>query len=283
MPTAPAHPTAAAVHTPMPDLHTVTLADGPGIPVVFAHALGLDHRMWDAMAHRWHGRRPVLAYDQRGHGASPVSSAAYGMDALVADAAALIGAWGRGPVIFVGLSLGGMVAQGLALQRPETVRGLVLAHTVARYDEAARRAWRARSDTVSREGMAAVVDTVLSRYLTAGVRAAQPAVVAAMRATLLRNEARSYAAACDAIAGVDWLDALPAVDTPTLLIAGDHDVGAPPAAMRSMQARIPGSQLVVLPEASHLGPVEQPDAFWTLIDAFVGQLEAGAERPGLAA
>jgi 3-oxoadipate enol-lactonase len=207
----------------------------------------------------------------------------YGMEALVADAAALIEAWGRGSVLFVGLSMGGMVAQGLALRRPDLVRGLALAHTVARYDEAARQTWGTRSDTVRREGMGAVVDTVLARYLTAKVRETQPTVVDAMHATLSSNDPQAYAAACDAIAQVDWLDALPKIDTPTLLIAGAHDIGAPPAAMKHMQARIPGSRLVVLPEASHLGPVEQPDAFWTLIDNFVDPLEARAQRPGLAA
>lgn len=257
----------------MTELHRVMLADGPGLPVVFAHALGLDHRLWEAVATRWRGRRPVLAYDQRGHGASAASPEAFGMEALVADAAAVVEAWRRGPVLFVGLSLGGMVAQGLALRRPELVRGLVLAHTVARYEPAARQAWQQRCETVRKAGMPAVVETILARYLTGACRAQRPEVEQALRETLLRNDAEAYARMAEAVAAVDWLDALPTIAAPTLLIAGRHDLGAPPAALAAMHTAIPGAALHVLPEASHLGPVEQPEAFWALVDAFVEQLE----------
>jgi 3-oxoadipate enol-lactonase len=261
----------------MATLHTQLLADGPGTPVVLSHALGLDQRMWRQTVPLWQGQRPVLAYDHRGHGQSPKAHDAFTLHDLVADAVQVISnvlyQWGRGPVIFVGLSMGGMVAQGLALQAPQWIKGLVLAHTVARYDDAARAAWQQRVHTVMQHGMQGVVDTVLSRYLTADVRASAPELENELRQTLLNNDPLNYINACQAIANVDWWDALPRIQAPTLLIGGAHDVGAPPAAMQAMHQRIHGSRFELLARSSHLGPLEQPAAFASAVQSFIASLE----------
>lgn len=256
----------------MTALHTVELGDGPGVPIVFSHALGLDHQMWLATAARLAGRHPVLAYDHRGHGQSPRLAAPWTMGGVTDDAAAVIEAWGRGPVVFVGLSMGGMAGQGLGIRRPDLLRGLFLAHTAARYPEAAREGWRQRVVTVQAQGMQAVVETVLQRYLTEPVRAANPAVVQAMRELLLANDVPSYAAACGAVAGVDWLDRLSGIVIPTAVLAGAHDGGATPAMAREIHERIAGSTLEVLPDASHLGPIEQPDVFMGALERFIASV-----------
>lgn len=257
--------------------HAEQLADGPGLPVVLSHALGLDATLWSELATRWQGQRPVLVYDQRGHGrarrqaASPPSP--YAMADLVQDAAELVQAWGRGPVVFIGLSMGGMVGQGLAIHRPACLAGLVLAHTVSRYDEAARAAWRQRVDQVRQHGMAAVIDTVLSRYLTPEIRAQNPGLEAALRQRLLGNDPAAYALACEAVAGVDWSGQVGGIACPTLVIGGARDQGVPPAALRQLHAAIPGSRFELLEQASHLGPLETPQAFWAAVETFIESLE----------
>ena len=256
----------------MTPLHTVQLADGPGPPIVFSHALGLDHGMWTDTVERLGGLHPVLAYDHRGHGRSPRVQGPWRMADVADDAAAVIDAWGRGPVVFVGLSMGGMAGQGVALRRPELLRGLVLAHTAARYPEAARAGWRQRVATVQAEGLQAVVETVLQRYLVEPVRAAQPDAVQAMRALLLANDRPSYIAACEAVAGVDWLDRLHELTVPTAVIAGAHDGGATPAMAEDIHRRIAGSTLDILPEASHLGPLEQPAAFQAVLQRLLARV-----------
>jgi 3-oxoadipate enol-lactonase len=257
----------------MTTLHTQLVAEGPGTPLVLSHALGLDRRMWRQIAPMWRDQRPVLAYDHRGHGQSPKAYEAFTMHDLVADAVQVIAQWGRGPVIFVGLSMGGMVAQGLALQAPQLIKGLVLAHTVARYDDTARAAWQQRINTVMQDGIQGVVDMVLSRYLTADVRASSPELENELRQTLLNNDPLNYANACQAIANVDWWDALPRIKAPTLLIGGAHDVGAPPAAMQALHQRIKGSSFELLARSSHLGPLEQPAAFFSAVQSFIHSLE----------
>jgi len=241
-------------------------------PVVLAHALGLDLSMWDALASHLGATRSVLRYDQRGHGASAVPSGPYRMDDLVDDAARVIREWGRGPVVFVGLSMGGMVGQGLAIRYPELVKGVVLANTTARYPEAALAMWAQRIATVEQGGVEAIAEMAMERYFTAAFRAQQPEAAAVQRATLLRTSAAGYVAGCHAVAAVDWLEQLPRIACPTLVIAGAHDIGAPPAMAQAIAERVRGAELVTLADASHISAVEQPAAFAQVVDAFLGRV-----------
>jgi 3-oxoadipate enol-lactonase len=252
-----------------PQLRVALQGASSGAPVVLSHALGLDLSMWDAFARELGEAHPVLRYDHRGHGGSAVPAGPYTLDALVDDAARLIREWGRGPVVFIGLSMGGMVGQGLAIRHPELVKALVLANTTARYPEAAGAAWQQRIAAVGQGGMAAVADMVVERYLHAGYRADEPAATAALRQTLLRSDAAGYAAACHAVAGVDWLDRLGEVKVPTLVIAGELDAGATPEMARAIADRIPGAKLELLKDASHLSVWEQPQAFSAAVRGFL--------------
>ncbi|MEO6361737.1 MAG: alpha/beta fold hydrolase [Caldimonas sp.] len=245
---------------------------GEGPPVVLSHALGLDLHMWDDLAARLAATNTVLRYDHRGHGGSARPPGPYTMDDLVDDAARVIGEWGRGPVAWVGLSMGGMVGQGLAVRHPQLLRGAVLANTTARYPEAAAPTWQARIDSVERGGMAAVADAVVERYLGADYRAAHPAEAAALRDRLLRADPAGYVASCRAIAAVDWLDRLAGVHLPVLVIAGGRDASATPEMSRAIAERIAGAELVVFDEASHLSVAEVPDAFATSVGQFLARL-----------
>lgn len=257
----------------MSELFTTSLsAEGSRTPVVLSHALGLDYAMWLPTEALWTRDRQVLAYDHRGHGRSGVPPGPYSMSDLVADAERLVIKWNKGPVIWVGLSLGGMVGQGLSILRPDLVRGLVLAHTTARYPHAGRDAWNQRIDRVREGGMEAVVELVLQRYLTNAVRTEQPELAAALREKVLRTSVEGYMASCHAIRDVDWLDDLHRVTVPTLVLAGEHDMGATPAMAEDIHRRIRGSQLAILPGASHLSPLETPDAFEREVGRFLQEL-----------
>lgn len=245
---------------------------GKGPPVILSHALGLDLHMWDELAARLADRYTVLRYDQRGHGESARPPGPYSMDDLVDDAARLIREWGQGPVAWIGLSMGGMVGQGLAIRYPELLRGAVLANTVARYPEAARPIWAERIAAVGRGGMAAVADAAIERYLHAAWRAAHPDVVADVRARLLRADPVAYVASCHAVAGVDWLERLSAVRQPTLVIAGARDVGATPAMAKAIAERIAGAELRVFADASHLSVFEVGDEFHAAVSSFLASL-----------
>ena len=253
-----------------PQLQVTVQGEGP--PVVLSHALGLDLHMWDAFAARLAKAMTVLRYAHRGHGESARPPGPYAIDDLVDDAARVIREWGRGPVAWIGLSMGGMVGQGLAVRHPELLRGAVLANTTARYPAAAAATWQARIAAVEQGGMAAVADAVVERYLNPEHRAANPGQAAALKARLLRCDPAGYVACCHAVAGVDWLDRLASVRLPVLVIAGGRDVGATPEMARAIAERIPGAELVVFDEASHLSVAEVPDRFHDTVAAFLARL-----------
>ena len=260
---------AATHHTfSTPQLRVTLQGEGP--PVVLSHALGLDSAMWAGYAaHLAALPRQVLRYDHRGHGGSAKPVGPYSMDDLVDDAARIVREWGRGPVAWIGLSMGAMVGQGLAIRHPELVSRLVLANTTARYPEAGVAAWNQRIATVQDQGMAGVAEMVVERYLHADFRAAHPDATDAIRQRLLRDDPAAYAASCQAVARVDWLDRLAQVRCPTLVIAGARDAGAPPAMGQAIADRIPGARMHVIEDASHLSVLETPEEFRRTVDDFM--------------
>ncbi len=248
-----------------PALRVALQGTEQGQPVVLSHALGLDLHMWDDLAQALAPHHPVLRYDHRGHGASGRGPGSFTLDDLVDDAARVIREWGRGPVAFVGLSMGGMVGQGLAIAHPDCVSRLLLANTTAAYPAAAQEAWAARMQAVREGGMPAVIDLVVQRYLHEGFRAAHPEQADRLRATLGRQDAQAYVHACQAVAAVNYQQRLHHIACPTHVVAGALDAGATPAMAQAIAERIPGAQMTVLPQASHLSVAECPDAFIALV------------------
>ena len=249
-----------------PALHAERQGEGP--PLVFSHSLGCDGSMWDDHA-RGLPRFEVLRYDHRGHGRSSVPPGPYTIDQLVDDAARLIRAWGRGPVIFVGTSMGGMVAQGLAAKHPELVSALVIAHSTAHYGDDARAIWRQRIDAVTAGGMAAIAEGVLARWFTEAFRRERPDIVARFRQRLLATSPEGYVACCEAISRLDVRAGLPGIRVPTLVIGGSEDQATPADASRAIAAAIPGARLVIVEGAAHQGMIEKPDAFAAALAAFL--------------
>lgn len=205
-------------HGPTVPLHAIE--EGRGQPIVLSHALGMDLHSWDALAARLARDYTVLRPDHRGHGASPAPAGPYSMDALVEDTAALLRARGDAPVVWVGLSMGGMVGLGLAIRHPELLRGLVVAHACAHYPDAARAAWNQRIATVAAEGIGAIADAVMGRYFHRKFRAEHPDVEAIARRTLLATPLEGYLGCCHAVRDVDWRAGLESIRMPVLVIAG---------------------------------------------------------------
>jgi 3-oxoadipate enol-lactonase len=256
-------PHRAAVHHTfsVPQLRVALQGVDGGVPVMLSHALGIDLSMWDGLTASLAPQHPLLRYDHRGHGGSAVSAGPYTMDELVDDAARLVREWDRGPVVFVGLSMGGMVGQGLAIRYPDLVRALLLANTTARQPTAAQPVWAERIAAVQAGGLAAVVEGTLERWFTAPFRQTHAPVVDGVRRRLLQCDALGYIACSHAVAAVDWLDRLASIRCPTLVLAGEHDVGAPPETGRAIAERIPTARFELMKDVAHLSVVEQPAAF----------------------
>jgi 3-oxoadipate enol-lactonase len=237
-------------------------ADAP--PVVLSGSLGSTVAMWQPQLPALAERFRVIRFDTRGHGRSPVPPAPYTIDDLGADALALLDRLGLPAVAWCGVSLGGMVGMWLAAHAPERVHRLVLCCASARF--VPLQTWVDRAATVRAAGStAAIADAVVDRWFTAAFVTAHPDVVERARAMIASTPAEGYAACCGAIERADLRAELRRIDAPTLVLAGRADPATPPGHAEQIVAGIPGSRLVVLPDAAHLANVEQPDAVNRLI------------------
>lgn len=233
----------------------------PRHTVVLSHALGCDQSMWDTLANTLAEDCRVIVYDHRGHGRSDCPEGPYTVAGLADDAAALISELGTGPVVFLGLSMGGMVAQELALRHPSLVRALVIANSCAGYDEAGRAAWVARVELVRSQGMGAVAEMAMPRWFGEDFRLSNTATVDRWRRRVASCHPGGYIGTCQALEQLDTLARLPNIAVPTLVIAGEIDPGTPVAMSETLVRGIPGAGLAVLAGASHLSVLERPAAF----------------------
>lgn len=237
--------------------------DGPAHApaVVLSSSLGTTAEMWrpqlDALASRFR----VIRHDTRGHGSSQVPRGAAGptsIERLGRDVVAILDALEIERAHHVGVSLGGMVGQWLAVHAPARIERLVLANTAAYMGPPA--AWEARIEAVLSSGMAAIADAVVERWFTPRFRAQRPEVVADLRAMLLATPPQGYTACCAAVRDMDQRAALSAIRTPTLVIAGSVDTATPLSTAEEIARAIAGARLITV-DAAHLSNIEQPSAF----------------------
>lgn len=247
------------------NLHYQDQGPRTGPAVVFANSLGTDLRLWDdVLPHLPAGLR-LIRYDKRGHGLSDCPAAPYSMGTLVRDAEALLEHLEVKDCVFVGLSIGGMIAQGLAVKRLDLVRALVLSNTAAKIGT--RQMWQERMAAVEAGGIAALAEHVLERWFSKAFRAGPSLPL--WRNMLLRQPTEGYIGCCAAIAGTDFITPTSGLRLPTLAIAGTEDGSTPPDLVRETAALIPGSKFELLRRAGHLPCVEQPAAFAACLTRFL--------------
>lgn len=242
---------------------------GAGDAVLLAHAIGMDQRMWAGIAPSLAERFRVVTVDLRGHGRSPVPARPYSLEELADDVLGVLDRLGIARAHWVGLSMGGMIGQAFALGHGERLGRLVLANTTSSYGPDGRKTWEARIKAVEDGGLAAIENMVMGRYFSDEFRARQPDVVAKVSARFLETSAEGYLGCCDALKELDYAEDLPRIRARTLVIAGEKDVGTPPAMSEAIAARIPGARLAIIPGAAHLSAVEKPADFSALVRDFL--------------
>jgi 3-oxoadipate enol-lactonase len=252
--------------------------EGEGPVVTMSHALGTNVSLWEEQAKALQGRYRVLRFDTRGHGRTSAPPGPYTLDQLAEDAAALLGALGIAETHFVGISMGGMIGQTLALKRPALVKSLTLVDTTSRYPASARPMWDERIRTVETEGMEALVGPMLERWFTAPFRARRRDLMDRVGDMIRRTPAQGYVGCCHALPTIDVTDRLKELHCPALVIVGEEDPGTPVAMSREIHAALPGAELAILRSASHLSSLEQPQEFDRVLTRF---LDKATERSTL--
>lgn len=246
---------------------------GSGPPVLLLHPFPLNRLFWRPMVQTVAGTMRTIAPDLRGFGDSH-GRAPFSIEAYAADVAALLDGLATGPVVVVGVSMGGYVAFELWRRRPDLCRGLVLAHTRAEADgEAQAEARRANLGLVRDVGPAALVPRMFEGMLGATTHATRPAVAEAVRAAMTHAPRQGTIGALEAmLARPDSRHTLPTIAVPTVVVSGAEDVLTPPALQDAIAAGIRGARRIVLPRVGHLGPIEDPARFAGVLRAFVEPL-----------
>jgi 3-oxoadipate enol-lactonase len=254
-----------------PVAYRVDHPDAPGTPLVLIHGVGDRMSGWDGVVTALRGDRPVIRYDLRGHGDSPRTPGPYELADFVADHIALLDQLGIERAHVAGFSLGGMIAQAVALAHPATVDRLVIIGAVAgrTADESAR--VLERLAVLEREGPAAIASVSAERWYTPQFIARNPDLIRRHLDELAANDPETYVAAYRVLASNDLGDELHQIASPTLIMTGDGDVGSPPHMAELMGERIPDSSVRVLHGVKHGALTEVPDAIALEIDAFLGR------------
>jgi 3-oxoadipate enol-lactonase len=243
-----------------------------GSVVVLSHSLSSSLVMWNPQMDALNAYFQVLRYDTRGHGKSDAPSGAYTLELLAEDVIKLLDVLDTDRVHFVGLSMGGMIGQCLALNHSNRLKSLVLCDTTAVFPPESQPIWQERVDKARKKGMEALFEESMERWFTPTFLRKNSPMVKLIREQILATPAAGYIGCAEALRRLNYLDRLPEIKMPTLIMVGEDDPGTPVSASEAMQKRIPGSKLVILPSARHLSNVEQTEAFNSALLAFLKNL-----------
>ena len=249
------------------DVHYEVTGKGPWLTL--SHSVAANLGMWDAQLDLLNQHFTVLRYDTRGHGQTQDTEGPYTLEQLADDVQGLLKHLGVTRTHWIGLSLGGMIGQVLAIRHPNVLDHVVIADSTGKGAPNAVAMWGDRANLARTQGLAALVQPTLSRWFTDPYRDTHPAVMARIGHMIETTSINGYAGCCAAISMIYTHDGLQKLHQPGLVIVGDQDQATPPAMSEQIHAHWPKSQYVVLKDAAHLSNIEQAAAFNKAVMAFL--------------
>jgi pimeloyl-ACP methyl ester carboxylesterase len=231
--------------------------------LLFLHGLGGGHHAWDEqLVHFSRSGYAAHAWDQPGYGESALVKP-YDLENIAAALARLIESLGAGPVVLVGHSMGGLIAQETYFRYPQLVKALALCFTSAAFVGGSNFAKQFIAERIGPLDAGESMAQIAARLMPLGHA----------REIMAKIPPETYRKAVHLLTTFDRRADLAKIAVPTILIAGSEDKTAPPAIMASMQRKIPGSELVVLEGCGHLGPMDQPGPFNAALERFLRKME----------
>jgi pimeloyl-ACP methyl ester carboxylesterase len=237
---------------------------GEGDPLFLIMGLAGDTVAWALQVGEWSKTHKVIVFDNRDVGQSSYADGPYEIADMAADALALADHLELDAFDLIGLSMGGMIAQEIALQAPQRVRTLTLAVTLGglgRYGQAKSKLMGDQAARMSREEQ---VDNLLLLTMSEDFYE-NPESVEWLRGMMLSNphpqDVEGFRRQLDAIGRFDLRDRLGDIQVPTHVIGAEHDVLVPPWKSTELAELIPGAKLTMLPRAPHMVSIENAEAF----------------------
>lgn len=234
--------------------------------LVFSNSLVTDLTVWDHQVAAFADEFNILRYDQRGHGGTGVPAEPCRFETLADDVVKLLEHFGIDRCTFVGLSMGVPTGLQLFSTRPDLIEGLVFCDGLAATTAERGAIWKQRVADARVDGMAPYADDTVTRWFSPAFQAAGKAE--GIRSAIRSMQVEGFAAAATVLQAYSFLDVLPRIDVPTLLVVGERD-GAMPESMRNMHREIGGSHFIEIADAGHIPNLEQPDAFNAALRSFL--------------
>ena len=257
-------------------LHYQLIGAPEGRPVlVFANSLGTDLRIWRDVILRLVGDFAIVTYDMRGHGLSDLGKPPYSIDDHVADLGGLLDYLEVKSAVICGLSVGGLVAQGLYATRPDLVRALILCDTAHKIGTA--EGWATRIAAVEKDGIGSIADNIFKLWFTPAFHAQRRDELAGYRNMLVRQPVDGYIGTCAAIRDADFTEAASRIAVPAICVVGDQDGSTPPDVVLQLAKLIPRARYEVIKDAAHIPCVEQPEALSAVMRAFIDEFQLGGK------
>ena len=233
--------------------------------LIFSHSLACTVRMWDPQIAAFKDRYRILAYDMRGHGQSAAPAAPYTLEMLADDVLALMKELRIQRAHYVGLSIGGMIGQRLALKDPGPFERMVLADTGHTQTPETLKQWEERIRIAQAQGMKPLVAGTMERWFTPAFRETPQAKKIAE--LIANTPVVGYVGCGQAIMKLNTTARLKDIKLPVLAITGEADAAA--AGTRYIGEHIPGAKFVNIPQAAHIANLEQAEKFTQALRDFL--------------
>jgi pimeloyl-ACP methyl ester carboxylesterase len=245
--------------------------DGEGPAIVFVHGLAGTSNSFQMLLGALGGFRCIRP-DLPGSGRSPRSFEALTMELFVETVAEVVQKVGGGPAHLVGHSLGSLVCQHLAAQRPQWVRSLTLFGPILEPSDAARQRLGDRARDARQHGMIAIADAAIASGLSSSSVSANALLAPFVRESHMRQDPEAFAQSCEALAAARGAD-LRFLRCPALIVTGEEDAIAPPSAARAIADKVKGSKIKLLERCGHWTPLERPRDCAKLLSEHVRAIE----------
>ncbi len=242
------------------------LSGKEGAPwLILSHSLACNVRMWDPQVAAFKDKYRILNYDMRGHGASAAPAGPYSFDMLADDVIGLMNALGIQRASFMGLSIGGMIGQTLALKAPAMFDRMVLADTGHTQTADMIKQWEDRIRTAQAQGMKALVPSTMERWFTPAFREHPEAKKIAT--IIAATPVNGYVGCSQAIMKLNTTARLKEIKLPVLAITGEADGAA--AATRYIGETVANGKFVSIAQAAHIANIEQAEKFTQALRGFL--------------
>ena len=238
--------------------------------IVFANSLGTDFRIWLPVFDELDDDIAILLYDKRGHGLSGLGKQPSSIEDHAQDVIDLCARVGVDKAVFCGLSVGGLIAQGVWKLKPSLVEAIILCDTAAKIGTADM--WNGRIAAIEANGIASLSTAVLERWFTPNFFKEREIDLEGYRQMLERQPVAGYNGICAAIRDADFTASTATINVPALVVVGDQDGSTPPDLVRATADLIPGAAFEIIKDCGHIPCVEQPEALARLISRFLSRL-----------